>query len=115
MVKWIIVHTNSDNGYVEFRQFYGTEIEVRQLLRSLAAESDIVTKFTEEADEDEADYEDISDMINDYGFDDDDQTYTVMVSDPYEEYDEVFTAIELDKIKFVQESKYESNQYKMGC
>ena len=79
MVKWIIVHTNSDNGHVEFRQFYGTEIEVRQLLRSLATESDIVTKFTEEADEDEADYEDISDMINDYGFDDDDQTYTVMV------------------------------------
>lgn len=101
MVKWIIVHTNSDNGYVEFRQFCGTEIEVRQLLRSLAAESDIVTKFTEEADEDEADYEDIPDMITDYGFDDDDQTYTVMVSEPDEEYDEVFTAIELDKIKFV--------------
>ena len=101
MVKWIIVHTNSDNGYVEFRQFCGTEIEVRQLLRSLAAESDIVTKFTEGADEDEADYEDISDMIDDQGFDMDSQSYTVMVSDLYEEYDEVFTAIELDNIKFV--------------
>ena len=29
MVKWIIVHTNSDNGCMEFKLFYGTEIEIR--------------------------------------------------------------------------------------
>ena len=47
MVKWIIVHTNSDNGCMEFKLFYGTEIEVRQLLKSMAVKSDIITNFTE--------------------------------------------------------------------
>lgn len=98
---WIIAYTNSDNGYVEFYRFFGTEMEVQELLRTLAVKSDTVTKRTEDFEEDENTYEYISDMINDYGFDDDNQTYTVMVSDPDEEYDEVFTAIELDKIKFV--------------
>lgn len=103
MVKWIITHTNSDNGYVEFKLFYGTEIEVRQLLKSMAVKSDIITNFTEEVDRDETDiYEEILYMINDQGFDPENNTYTVMVSDQYGECDEVFTAIELSKIKTVQ-------------
>jgi hypothetical protein len=102
MVKWIIVHTNSDNGCMEFKLFYGTEIEVRQLLKSMAVKSDIITNFTEKMDKDEVDiYEEISDMIDDQGFDPKNNTYTVMVSDQYGECDEVFTAIELDNIKTV--------------
>lgn len=95
---WIITHTKSEDACVDVKRFFGTKTEVEELLKSMAAECDLIKEAKEDMDEDETDvYEAVSDMISDCEYDADDGTYSVVVCD--DSGDEKFTATELSKIK----------------
>lgn len=92
---WIITHTKSEDACVEIKRFFGTEEEMEALLKSMAAECNLIKEAMEyEMDEDETD---VSDMISDCEYDEDEGTYSVVVYD--DSGDEKFTASELSKIK----------------
>lgn len=97
---WIITYSNSENGYVEFKKFYGTESEMKKELFKLAKKSNIIQDAIENNDDEEYTSEDIiKDLVSDCYFDSDNNTYSIMVHDDNNEIDEVYTAIELEKIK----------------
>lgn len=98
--NWIITCSNSQNGCVEFKRFYGTEIEMRNMLLKLAKKSNIIQNAIENNDDEDYTSEDIiKDLVDDYYFDSDNNTYSIMVHDDNNEIDEVYTAIDLEKIQ----------------
>lgn len=98
--NWVITCSNSENGYVEFKKFYGTESEMKKALFKLAQKSDITQDAIENNDDEDYTSEDIiEDLVSDCYFDSANNTYSIMVHDDDNEIDEVYTAIELEKIK----------------
>lgn len=98
--NWVITCSNSENGYVEFKKFYGTESEMKKELFKLAKKSNIIQDAIGNNDDEEYTSEDIiEDLVSDCYFDSDNNTYSIMVHDDNNEIDEVYTAIELEKIK----------------
>ena len=96
----VITCSNSENGYVEFKKFYGTESEMKKALFKLAQKSDIIQDAIENNDDEDYTSEDIiEDLVSDCYFDSANNTYSIMVHDDDNEIDEVYTAIELEKIK----------------
>ena len=98
--NWVITCSNSENGYVEFKKFYGTESEMKKELFKLAKKSNIIQDAIENNDDEDYTCEDIiEDLVSDCYFDSANNTYSIMVHDDDNEIDEVYTAIELEKIK----------------
>ena len=98
--NWVITCSNSENGYVEFKKFYGTESEMKKALFKLAQKSDIIQDAIENNDDEDYTSEDIiENLVSDCYFDSANNTYSIMVHDDDNEIDEVYTAIELEKIK----------------
>ena len=98
--NWVITCSNSENGYVEFKKFYGTENEMKKALFKLAQKSDIIQDAIENNDDEDYTSEDIiEDLVSDCYFDSDNNTYSIMVHDDSNEIDEVYTAIDLEKIQ----------------
>lgn len=98
--NWVITCSNSENGYVEFKKFYGTESEMKKALFKLAQKSDIIQDAIENNDDEDYTSEDIiEDLVSDCYFDSANNTYSIMVHDDDNEIDEVYTAMKLEKIK----------------
>lgn len=98
--NWVITCSNSENGYVEFKKFYGTESKMKKALFKLAKKSDIIQDAIENNDDEDYTSEDIiEDLVSNCYFDSANNTYSIMVHDDDNEIDEVYTAIELEKIK----------------
>ena len=98
--NWVITCSNSENGYVEFKKFYGTESEMKKALFKLAQKSDIIQDAIENNNDEDYTSEDIiEDLVSDCYFDSANNTYSIMVHADDNEIDEVYTAIELEKIK----------------
>ena len=97
---WIITYSNSENGYVEFKKFYGTENEMEKALFKLSRKSGIIQDAIENNDDEDYTSEDIiEDLVSDCYFNFANNTYSIMVHDDNNEIDEVYTAIKLEKIK----------------
>lgn len=94
---WIITHSCSETGGAETSLFCGTVLEMQELLRSMAAECDLVSEAKEGIDESETNsYETIADMISSCDFDPETNIYSIGVI--CDSGDELFQAIELNHI-----------------
>ena len=73
---------------------------MKKALFKLAQKSDIIQDAIENNDDEDYTSEDIiEDLVSDCYFDSANNTYSIMVHDDDNEIDEVYTAIELEKIK----------------
>lgn len=90
--NWIIIHSNSENAAIDFYLYKGTVYEMKKRLLMLVQNSDFVN--TAELNED-----DYPDSIEKIEYDPDTNTYRIMISDKYEETDEVYTAKEVTSIE----------------
>ena len=94
--NWIITKSYSDNADVEFYKFFGSSDEMKKKLLSMAQNSNLV-KYS---DEDDERYPESVDQI---GFDIDTKTYFIVITDEYDETDEVYSAKALNDIENLPE------------
>lgn len=94
--NWIITKSYNDNTDVEFYKFFGSSNEMKKKLLLMAQNSNLV-KYSDEDDER------YPESVNQIEFDIDTKTHFIMITDAYDETNEVYSAKALNDIENVPE------------
>ena len=93
MKNWIITRNITDDTYIEFYKFYGTEKEVKKQLLKMAQNGSFLSYAS---GEELQNYKKVKDCVE---YDIDENSWYIKVSESFGDVFEVFTAKALDDIK----------------
>ena len=90
--KYIIINTNSENSDIDFYIFRGTENQMKQKMFEMAKKAAI---------EIECNDEEMPKSIDDIKYDEAEGYWQIMLTSYEDQYDDVFTAKEVNKIQML--------------